>query len=343
MLAGTGSGMNEVTNNDSVLQVHELKKYYPIIKGLFRKEVGNVKAVDGVSFAIKRGQTFGLVGESGCGKTTLGRCILQVIPLTSGKIYFEGEEINCVNKTRPKSLSSKMQVVFQDPSSSLNPRHKVKDIIKEPLIIQGNISKKEIDSRLSNLYEMVGLEDYIGDRYPHMLSGGQQQRVAIARAMIVQPSFVVCDEPVSSLDVSIRAQIINLLRDLQKNLKVSYLFISHDLSVVKYISHMVAVMYLGKIVEISPSAELYHKPLHPYTRTLLSAVPVPDPAIESKRERLLIKGEIPSSINVPSGCAFHTRCQIAKSKCSIDPVSLQEIMPGHWVSCHEFDNYTQIK
>ena len=319
---------------DVMLEIRELRKYFPITKGFFRREVGNVKAVDGVSLVVERGKTFGLVGESGCGKTTLGRCILQVIPVTSGTTLFEGKEISFSNHLRPKILSAKMQAIFQDPYSSMNPRQKVKQIIAEPLFIQGNRSKGEIDRRLQALYELVGLKKEMGERYPHMLSGGEQQRVCIARAMAVQPSFIVCDEPVSSLDVSIRAQIINLLESLQESLKVSYLFISHDLSVVHYISDTVAVMYLGKIVEISPKHELYNNPLHPYTKALLSAIPIPDPALEKKRERILIEGEVPSAVTILPGCRFHPRCRYAKKQCREEEPALREVAPRHWVVCH---------
>jgi oligopeptide/dipeptide ABC transporter ATP-binding protein len=319
---------------DITLEVRELKKYFPITKGFFRREVGNVKAVDGVSLAVKRGETFGLVGESGCGKTTLGRCILQVIPVTSGSTFFEGEEVCFSTHVRPKRLSAKMQAIFQDPYSSMNPRQKVKDIIVEPLVIQGNRSNRDIDERLIALYELVGLKKEMGERYPHMLSGGEQQRVCIARAMAVEPSFIVCDEPVSSLDVSIRSQIINLLESLQGSMSVSYLFISHDLSVVHYISNTVAVMYLGKIVEISPKRELYSHPLHPYTKALLSAIPIPDPALERKRERILIEGEVPSAVTVLPGCRFQPRCQYAKKQCKEEEPLLREVEPRHWVACH---------
>jgi oligopeptide transport system ATP-binding protein len=318
-----------------MLEVRDLRKYFPIMKGFFRREVGKVKAVDGVSLVVKRGETFGLVGESGCGKTTLGRCLLQVIPVTSGKTFFEGEEISFSTHLRPKSLSAKMQAIFQDPYSSMNPRQKVKDIIAEPLVIQGQRSKREIDDRLHALYELVGLKKEMGERYPHMLSGGEQQRVCIARAMAVQPSFIVCDEPVSSLDVSIRAQIINLLESLQESLSISYLFISHDLSVVHHISDTVAVMYLGKIVEISPKRELYSNPLHPYTRALLSAIPIPDPALERKRERILIEGEVPSAVTVLPGCRFHQRCRYAKKQCREEEPALREVGSKHWVVCDQ--------
>jgi oligopeptide transport system ATP-binding protein len=317
-----------------LLEVKKLTKRYSVTKGIFKRPVGSIGAVDGVSFGINEGQTFGLVGESGCGKTTLGRCILQTIRPGSGQIIFKGEEISFKTKTRPKSLSSRMQVVFQDPYSSLNPRHKIRDIILEPLMIQGDITKTAMSERLKKLYELTGLEEDMGERYPHMLSGGQLQRVCIARAMIVQPSFVVCDEPVASLDVSIRAQILNLFKSLQKELNVSYLFISHDLSVVHYISDIVAVMYLGKIVEISPKAELYKNPLHSYTHALLSAIPIPDPILERQRRRDIVKGEVPSALNVPSGCRFHPRCPDAKKICAEEEPELREASPGHWVACH---------
>jgi oligopeptide transport system ATP-binding protein len=317
-----------------LLEVKKLTKRYSVTKGIFKRPVGSIGAVDGVSFGINEGQTFGLVGESGCGKTTLGRCILQTIRPGSGQIIFNGKEISFETKTRSKKLSSKMQVVFQDPYSSLNPRHRIRDIILEPLMIQGNIAKTAMSERLKRLYELTGLEEDMGERYPHMLSGGQLQRVCIARAMIVQPSFVVCDEPVASLDVSIRAQILNLFKSLQTELNVSYLFISHDLSVVHYISDIVAVMYLGKIVEISPKAELYENPLHSYTQALLSAIPIPDPILERQRRRSIVKGEVPSALNVPSGCRFHPRCPDAKKICAEEEPDLREASPGHWVACH---------
>jgi oligopeptide transport system ATP-binding protein len=317
-----------------LLEVKKLTKRYSVTKGIFKRPVGSIGAVDGVSFGINEGQTLGLVGESGCGKTTLGRCILQTIRPGSGQIIFKGEEISFETKTRPKKLSSKMQVVFQDPYSSLNPRHKIRNIILEPLMIQGDVTKTAMSERLKRLYELTGLEEDMGERYPHMLSGGQLQRVCIARAMIVQPSFVVCDEPVASLDVSIRAQILNLFKSLQAELNVSYLFISHDLSVVHYISDIVAVMYLGKIVEISPKAELYENPLHSYTQALLSAIPIPDPILERQRRRSIVKGEVPSALNVPSGCRFHPRCPDARNICSEEEPELRETSPGHWVACH---------
>jgi oligopeptide transport system ATP-binding protein len=295
-----------------LIEVKKLTKRYSVTKGIFKRPVGSIGAVDGVSFGINEGQTFGLVGESGCGKTTLGRCILQTIRPSSGQIIFKGEEISFETRTRPKKLSSKMQVVFQDPYSSLNPRHKIRDIILEPLVIQGDVAKTAMSKRLKRLYELTGLEEDMGERYPHMLS----------------------DEPVASLDVSIRAQILNLFKSLQKELNVSYLFISHDLSVVHYISDIVAVMYLGKIVEISPKAELYENPLHSYTHALLSAIPIPDPILERQRKRKIVEGEVPSALNVPSGCRFHPRCPDANKICSEEEPDLREARPGHWVACH---------
>ena len=320
-----------------LLEVKKLTKRYPVTKGIFKRPVGSIGAVDGVSFGINEGQTFGLVGESGCGKTTLGRCILQTIRPGSGQIIFNGEEISFKTETRPKKLSSKMQVVFQDPYSSLNPRHKIRDIILEPLMIQGDVTKTAMFERLKRLYELTGLEEDMGERYPHMLSGGQLQRVCIARAMIVQPSFVVCDEPVASLDVSIRAQILNLFKSLQKELNVSYLFISHDLSVVHYISDIVAVMYLGKIVELTTRDTLFKMPLHPYTQALMSAIPIADPTL--KRQRTILKGDVPSPLNPPKGCRFHPRCPVARENCSIEEPILREIRPGHQVACHYAEDF----
>lgn len=319
---------------DTILKIDQLKKYFPVTRGFLKRKMGDVKAIDGVSFIVEKGKTFGLVGESGCGKTTLGRCILQTIPPTSGQITFDGEEIFYNSMTRQNILIAKMQAVFQDPYSSLNPRHRIKSIIAEPLVIQGHFNKREINDRLLKLYNMVGLPEYIGERYPHMLSGGQQQRVCIARAMVVQPDFIVCDEPVSALDVSIRAQIINLLIDLQKRTDVSYLFISHDLSVVHHISDIIAVMYLGKIVEISPRIDLYDKPLHPYTRVLLSAIPIPDPILEKNRATVMAKGEVPSAVSIPGGCRFHPRCPEALKECSSEEPLFREVTPGHWAQCH---------
>jgi len=319
---------------DTILKIDQLKKYFPVTKGCLKRKVGDVKAIDGVSFTVAKGKTFGLVGESGCGKTTLGRCILQTIPPTEGKILFDGEEIFYDSMTRQKILISKMQAVFQDPYNSLNPRHRVKSIIAEPLIIQGHFKKREINDRLFMLYDMVGLPEDIGERYPHMLSGGQQQRVCIARAMVVQPDFIVCDEPVSALDVSIRAQIINLLISLQRKTDVSYLFISHDLSIVHHISDIIAVMYLGKIVEISPKIDLYDKPMHPYTRVLLSAIPIPDPILEKNRATVMAKGEVPSAVSIPSGCRFHPRCPEVIKECSSEEPLFREVTPGHWAQCH---------
>jgi len=321
--------------NDTILKVEHLIEYFPIYKGFLKTKVGEVRAVDDVSFSVKRGQTFGLVGESGCGKTTLGRCILLALPLTAGTITFEGKEIKFTGGIRPETISNKMKVVFQDPADSINPRHKIKNIIMEPLVIQGKMSRQEMKERLHRTLDLVGLEDDYGERYPHMLSGGQQQRVSIARAVIMEPSFIVCDEPVSALDVSIKTQILNLLDDLQKRLGITYLFISHELSVVHAISHVVAVMYLGKIVEIGKGIDLYDNPIHPYTRALLSAVPIPDPEKEKERKRIIIKGEVPSAVNIPSGCRFHPRCSNAKAQCGEECPEMREVAPKHWVACYD--------
>lgn len=320
---------------DEQLRVEDVKKYFPIVYGVLRNRVEYVKAVDGVSFTVTRGMTFGLVGESGCGKTTLGRCILQLTPVTSGRIIFQGKEIASQSVTsRFADLSSSMQVIFQDPASSLNPRHKMKFLVTEPLIVRGT-PKSEIEERFREICGLVGVEPDMGGRYPHMFSGGQKQRISIARAMIAKPAFVVCDEPVSSLDVSIRAQITNLLKDLQQKLGVTYLFISHDLAGVHYISNVVGVMYLGKIVEISPKAELYRHPLHPYTRALLSAVPIPDPALERERRRIFLQGEVSDSLDAPETCRFLPRCWMdRKHACKDEEPHLQEVGPGHWVACH---------
>jgi oligopeptide/dipeptide ABC transporter ATP-binding protein len=325
--------MNQST--DELLRVEDVRKYFPVVSGLFKKHIEYMKAVDGVSLTITKGMTFGLVGESGCGKTTLGRCILLLTPVTSGHIFFQGKDISSGSSTsRPAGLSSSMQVIFQDPASSLNPRHTMKFLITEPLVVQGK-PRSEIDERFREMCGLVGIEPDMGGRYPHMFSGGQKQRISIARAMISKPAFVVCDEPVSSLDVSIRAQITNLLKDLQQKLGLTYLFISHDLAGVHYISDVVGVMYLGKIVEISPKAELYRHPLHPYTRALLSAVPIPDPAIERERKRILLQGEVSDSLNGSDICRFRPRCWMdGKNTCREEEPRLREVGAGHWVACH---------
>ncbi|MDQ7827654.1 MAG: dipeptide ABC transporter ATP-binding protein [Armatimonadota bacterium] len=319
-------------SDDIILDVRNLYKYFPITKGfIFQKQVGAVKAVDGVSFTIRRGETLGLVGESGCGKTTTGRVILRLQEPTSGEVYFEGRNIFKLNKEEMRRLRRDMQIIFQDPYSSLNPRMTVGDIIGEPLEIHNLARGKEKVRRVQELLEVVGLSPYHANRYPHEFSGGQRQRIGIARALAVNPKLIICDEPVSALDVSIQAQVLNLLEELQKEFGLTYLFIAHDLSVVKHISDRIAVMYLGRIVEIADADELFTNPQHPYTEALLSAVPIPDPAI--RRERIILPGDVPSPVNPPRGCRFHTRCLYAQESCRIEDPPLLDVGGGHLVAC----------
>jgi len=318
---------------ESLLVVRDLKKYFPVKRGVLARVVAQVKAVDGISFAISRGETLGLVGESGSGKTTVGRCILRLIEPTSGSIEFQGNDILQFGTSDMRRMRRNMQIVFQDPYASLNPRMTVGTIVEEPLIIHGGMNGSARKARVAELLEKVGLSPDYRKRYPHEFSGGQRQRIGVARALATNPSFLVLDEPVSALDVSVQAQVVNLLQDLQEELKLTYLFIAHDLSVVEHISTRVAVMYLGKIMEISGRADLYADPLHPYTKALLSAVPVPDPGV--KKSRILLQGDIPTPLNPPKGCVFHTRCPIAKFPVCKDVVPpLVEHKPGHFAACH---------
>ena len=322
---------------ETLVEVEDLVMHFPIYEGIIiQRQAGSVKAVDGISFSIKRGETLGLVGESGCGKTTTGRCILQLEKATSGNIRFAGVDLATLKGRELREVRKKIQVIFQDPYSSLNPRMKVGDIIGEPM----KVHKIETDSkkrreRVRDLLVTCGLRPEMDDRYPHEMSGGQRQRVGIARALALQPEFIICDEPVSALDVSIQAQVINLLEDLREKFNLTYLFIAHDLSVVRHLCHRVAVMYLGKIVELAECDELYDNPMHPYTRALLSAVPVPDPEVEKDRQRIVVSGEVPSPINPPSGCVFHPRCSLAVENCSREIPELRELSPGHWAACPE--------
>ena len=317
-----------------LLEVKDLYKYFPIHAGLLSRHVGDVKAVDGVDFAIAPGETLGLVGESGSGKTTIGRVLLRLLPATKGEVWFGGRNILNCTRTELRRLRKEMQIIFQDPFASLNPRMTVSEIVGEPLRIHRLARGKQVQDRVQELLRLVGLQPYHANRYPHEFSGGQRQRIGIARALAVNPKFIVCDEPVSALDVSIQAQVINLLEDLQSQLGLTYLFIAHDLSVVRHISTRVAVMYVGKIMELGNRDDLYEHPLHPYTQALLSAVPVPDPAIERRRQRILLTGDVPSAVLPPSGCRFRTRCWKAQQICAVEEPALIDRGQGHPSACH---------
>ncbi len=320
--------------NGALIEAKDIFKYFPIYAGLTSRHVADVRAVDGVSFTIQEGETLGLVGESGSGKTTVGRLLLRLLPVTKGEIDFEHQNILTMNRGDIRRLRRSVQIIFQDPFASLNPRMSIGEIVAEPIRIHGLAKGKEVDDRVRELLGLVGLQPYHANRYPHEFSGGQRQRVGIARALAVQPRFIVCDEPVSALDVSIQAQVINLLEDLQAKFKLTYLFIAHDLSVVRHISTRVAVMYVGKIVELAYRDALYESPLHPYTQALLSAIPIPDPVVEKRRKRVVLTGDIPSPVNPPPGCRFHTRCPIAFERCSVEEPPLREYAPGHFAACH---------
>jgi len=320
--------------NEVILRVEHLKKYFPIRRGVFRQVVGAVKAVDDISFNVYKGETLGLVGESGCGKTTTGRTIIRLYEPTSGHVIFQGEDLAQVSGRRLRQIRRKIQMIFQDPYASLNPRLNVMNIVSEPLEIYNVANGKEKKERVAELLHMVGLNPALMNRYPHEFSGGQRQRIGLARSLALNPDLIICDEPISALDVSIQAQVINLLEELQEKLGLTYMFIAHDLSMVRHISRRVAVMYLGKIMEVTDRESLYEKPLHPYTKALLSAIPVPDPIIEEKRQRIILEGDLPSPANPPVGCNFNTRCPFAFDTCfHIDPEFL-EVESGHFVACH---------
>jgi oligopeptide transport system ATP-binding protein len=318
-----------------LLDVRNLVMHFPLTQGIiFQRKVGAVQAVDGVSFSVKRGETLGLVGESGCGKSTTGRAILQLYKPTDGQVVFNGTDLTKLDSGDMRKMRRHLQMIFQDPYASLNPRMTVGNIVSEPMQIHNLVPKQERTKRVQELLQTVGLNPYFANRYPHEFSGGQRQRIGIARALAANPDFIVCDEPVSALDVSIQAQIVNLLEDLQDQFGLTYLFIAHDLSVVRHISDRVAVMYLGKIVELADRNELYENPMHPYTKALLSAIPIPDPVVERKRERMILVGDVPSPINPPSGCHFHTRCPFVMDVCKqVDP-PFTEKATGHFVACH---------
>ena len=332
------------TEDDVLVEVNGLKMYFPVTSGmLFQRTVAQIKAVDDVSFTVRRGETLGLVGESGCGKTTTGRCILQLYRPTDGQVTFDGQNLTELNTRQMRAMRREMQVIFQDPYSSLNPRMTAGNIIGEPLEVHGLVKgKAEKRERVADLLQNVGLNPYMADRFPHEFSGGQRQRIGVARALSVSPKFIVADEPVSALDVSIQAQIINLLEELQEQFNLTYLFIAHDLSVVRHISDRVGVMYLGHLVELAERNEIYRNPIHPYTKALLSAVPIPDPILDAQRERVLLSGEVPSPLNPPTGCVFHPRCPIANDDCAGIIPELREVEPNHWSACIRAPGYGPI-
>jgi len=327
-----------MTENEVLVQVDNLKMHFPIYRGVIRRQVGAVRAVDGVSFKIHRGETLGLVGESGCGKSTTGRTMLQLYKPTAGKVFFKDIELSALRNEPMRHMRKNIQMIFQDPYASLNPRMTIRDIVAEPLVAFGTATGKAIDDRVRELMALVKLDPDFMLRYPHEFSGGQRQRIGIARALANNPSFIVCDEPISALDVSIQAQVINLFEDLQKELDLTYLFIAHDLSMVRHISDRVAVMYLGIIVELADRNEIYRNPIHPYTKALLSAIPVADPSFYETHERIVLEGDVPSPANPPSGCRFRTRCPIAESFCAESRPEFKEVSPGHFVECFKWDH-----
>jgi len=321
------------TDNETLIRVKDLVMHFPIYRGVIRRQVGAVHAVDGISFEIKQGETLGLVGESGCGKTTTGRTILQLYKPTAGHVYYRDQDLTKLKPEAMRHMRREMQMIFQDPYASLNPRMTLKEIVSQPLTAFDVASGKEIDERVAELLKLVKLNPDFAGRYPHEFSGGQRQRIGVARALALNPKFIVCDEPISALDVSIQAQVVNLLEDLQEVLELTYLFIAHDLSMVRHISNRVAVMYLGVIVELTDRNELYNNPLHPYTQALMSAIPVPDPVYAETHQRTILEGDVPSPVNPPSGCRFWTRCPIADESCKQQKPELRQIRPGHYVAC----------
>jgi oligopeptide transport system ATP-binding protein len=332
--AGAPGGATQ-SSDDLLVDVQNLQVHFPVMAGfIVSRKIAENKAVDGITFNVKRGETVGLVGESGCGKSTTGRAILQLYKPTGGNIIFDGKDMSDLRGDSLRQVRRRMQMIFQDPYASLNPRMSIRDIVGEPLLIHKLGNAAERRERVAELMRIVGLNPYYATRFPHEFSGGQRQRIGIARSLAVSPDFIVCDEPVSALDVSIQAQIINLLEELQEQFGLTYLFIAHDLAVVRHISDRVAVMYLGKMMELSDRNEIYENPLHPYTKALLSAVPIPDPALERKRERIILTGDVPSSLRPPRGCVFHTRCPIAIDECREAIPEWREVQPGHWVACH---------
>ena len=322
------------TPSPPLLAVENLTKHFPVMRGVFRRQVGTVKAVDGLDFEIRERETLGLVGESGCGKSTAGRVILRLHSATAGRIVFRGTDITSLEGEALRRLRPRMQMIFQDPQDSLNPRMTVGSIVGEPLLEHGAAKGRALQNQVEELLDAVGLDPGFINRYPHEFSGGQRQRIGVARALALNPEFIVCDEPIAALDVSIQAQVVNLLEDLQERLGLTYLFISHDLGMIRHIADRVAVMYLGKIVELAPSDALYREPLHPYTRALLSAVPIHDPDLEARREPVILSGEVPSPANPPPGCRFSTRCPMAAPECSEREPRWRELRLGHWVACH---------
>ncbi|MCP5026604.1 MAG: ATP-binding cassette domain-containing protein [Actinomycetia bacterium] len=337
--SGASTSGTDPAGRDIIVSVRGLKKHYPILKGVFRRQVGAVRAVDGISFDIYRGETLGLVGESGSGKSTAGRAVLKLEEVTEGTITFDGNDLTAMSAGQVRKLRPRMQMVFQNPHASLNPRMTVASIIGEPLAEhRATKSGRERTERIEELLALVGLDPTHANRYPHEFSGGQRQRIGIARAIALNPEFIVADEPIAALDVSIQAQVVNLLEHLQDELGLSFLFISHDMSMVRHIADRVAVLYLGRLVEMAEVDTLYENAMHPYTRALHSAVPVPDPVVEASRNRVILEGDIPSPADPPGGCSFHTRCPVAQDRCSIDVPQWRELEPGHWVSCHFADD-----